>query len=537
MSHTDLRFGDEARAQLLHGADVLARAVKATLGPKGRTVLIKQGFGPARVTNDGVTVARAITLPGVFENMGAEMVREVAAKTGDEVGDGTTTATVLAQAILHEGVKAIAAGLNPMDLKRGIDLATAAAVADIKKRAKPVDTQEEIVQVGTVSANGDRVIGQLVADAIARVGREGAITIEDAQSLDTALDAVEGLQFDQGYISPYFMTDPEKMTCTLEEPYLLLHEKRLAGIQQLVPLLEEVMKAGRSLLIVAEDVEQDVLATLVVNRLRGGLRVAAVKAPGYGDRRRAQLEDIAIVTGGQVISGDLGMNLDSVTLAMLGRARRVVITQKETTIIDGAGAEAAIEARCAQLRDQVATATSTYDKDKLKERLAKLSGGVAVIRVGGATELEVKERHDRVDDAVHATRAAVAEGIVAGGGVALLYATRALSALDTENQDQRVGVDIVRRALERPIRDIAGNAGTDGAVVVGRLLAAGSPNFGYDAQRGQYTDLMAAGIIDPVKVVRLALQDAASVAGLLITTEVLVGEVGDSAHDHPPTDF
>jgi len=524
MTATEVKFGTDARERLLRGVDILSEAVKATLGPKGRNVLIRKGFGGSRICADGVTVAKAIELPDYLENVGAEMVREVASKTSELAGDGTTTATVLAQAIVREGIKAVAAGMNPMDLKRGIDMAVEAAVADIKRRSKNVSTREEIAQVGTISANGERSIGEMLATAMEKVGKEGAITIEEAKSLTTELDVVEGMQFDRGYLSPYFITNAEKMTCDLDEPLVFLYEKKLSSLQPLLPLLEAVVQSGGPLLIVAEDVEGDVLATLVVNRLRGGLKACAVKAPGFGDRRKAIMEDIAVVTGGQMISEELGIKLENVALDMLGKAKRVAVTKDDTTIVGGAGKKADIDARCAQLRTQIEETTSDYDREKLQERLAKLAAGVAVIRVGGATELEVKERKDRVDDAMHATRAAVEEGIVAGGGVALLYATRALDDLNPENADQRAGIDIVRRALKWPTRDIAENAGVDGSVVVSRLLESSDSNLGYDAQNDRYVDMVEAGIVDPTKVMRLALQDAGSVAGLLITTEVLIVE-------------
>jgi chaperonin GroEL len=522
MAATEVRFGTEARDRLLHGVDVLADAVKATLGPKGRNVLIQKSFGAPRICADGVTVAKSIELPEYPENMGAQMVREVASKTSEVAGDGTTTATVLARAMIHEGIRAIAAGLNPMDLKRGIDIAVAAAVEDIKRRSKAVSTREEIAQVGTISANGERAVGDMMADAMEKVGKEGAITLEEAKSLETELEVVEGMQFDRGYLSPYFITNGEKMLCELEDPYIFLHEKKLSGLQPLLPLLEAVVQSGKPLLVVAEDVEGDVLATLVVNRLRGGLKVAAVKAPGFGDRRKAIMEDIAVVTGGQLISEELGIKLENVTVDMLGKAKRVTVAKDETTIVGGAGKKTDIEARCSQIRKQIEETTSDYDREKLQERLAKLAGGVAVIRVGGATEIDVKEHKDRVDDAMHATRAAVEEGIIAGGGVALLYATRALDALQPANGDQKVGIDIVRRALQWPTREIAANGGYDGAVVVGRLLESKDANFGFNAQSGEYADMMKTGIIDPTKVMRSALQNAAAVAGLLITTEVLI---------------
>ncbi|CAO3407767.1 chaperonin GroEL [Azospirillum largimobile] len=524
MAAKDVKFGPTAREKLLRGVDILADAVKVTLGPKGRNVVIEKSFGAPRITKDGVSVAKEIELSDKFENMGAQMVREVASKTNDLAGDGTTTATVLAQAIVREGVTKVAAGLNPMDLKRGIDLAVATVVADIQARAKKVTTNDEIAQVGTISANGEAEIGKMIAQAMEKVGNEGVITVEEAKSLDTELDVVEGMQFDRGYLSPYFVTNADKMVADLENPYILLHEKKLSGLQPLLPVLEAVVQSSRPLLIIAEDIEGEALATLVVNKLRGGLKIAAVKAPGFGDRRKAMLEDMAILTGGQVISEDLGIKLENVTLDMLGTAKKVVISKETTTIVDGAGDKADIEARCGQIRAQVEETTSDYDREKLQERLAKLAGGVAVIRVGGATEVEVKERKDRVDDAMHATRAAVEEGVVAGGGTALLYASKALDKLTPANDEQRVGIDIIRRALQAPVRQIAYNAGTDGSIVVGKLLDQTDTNFGFDAQKGEFTDLVAAGIIDPVKVVRTALQDAASIAGLLITTEAMIAE-------------
>ncbi|CAO3418388.1 chaperonin GroEL [Azospirillum endophyticum] len=524
MAAKDVKFGPTAREKLLRGVDILADAVKVTLGPKGRNVVIEKSFGAPRITKDGVSVAKEIELSDKFENMGAQMVREVASKTNDLAGDGTTTATVLAQAIVREGVTKVAAGLNPMDLKRGIDIAVAAVVADIQARAKKVTTNDEIAQVGTISANGEAEIGKMIAQAMERVGNEGVITVEEAKSLDTELDVVEGMQFDRGYLSPYFITNADKMIADLENPYILLHEKKLSGLQPLLPVLESVVQSSRPLLIIAEDIEGEALATLVVNKLRGGLKIAAVKAPGFGDRRKAMLEDMAILTGGQVISEDLGIKLENVTLDMLGTAKKVVISKETTTIVDGAGEKADIEARCGQIRAQAEETTSDYDREKLQERLAKLAGGVAVIRVGGATEVEVKERKDRVDDAMHATRAAVEEGVVAGGGSALLYAGKALDKLVPANDEQRVGIDIIRRALQAPVRQIAYNAGTDGSIVVGKLLDQSDANYGYDAQKGEFTDLVAAGIIDPVKVVRTALQDAASIAGLLITTEAMIAE-------------
>ncbi len=524
MAAKDVRFSQDARERMLRGVDILADAVKVTLGPKGRNVVLDKSFGAPRITKDGVTVAKEIELEDKFENMGAQMVREVASKTNDIAGDGTTTATVLAQAIVREGVKAVAAGLNPMDLKRGIDAAVEAIVEDIKKRSKKVSTNDEIAQVGTVSANGDHEVGRMLAEAMQKVGNEGVITVEEAKSLETELDVVEGMQFDRGYISPYFVTNADKMLCELDDPYILIHEKKLSTLQPLLPLLEAVVQSGKPLLIIAEEVEGEALATLVVNKLRGGLKVAAVKAPGFGDRRKAMLEDIAILSGGQMISEDLGIKLENVTLNMLGRAKRVRIEKENTTIIDGAGKKQDIQGRVAQIRAQIEETTSDYDREKLQERLAKLAGGVAVIRVGGATEVEVKERKDRVEDAMHATRAAVEEGVVAGGGAALLYATKSLAKLKPENDDQRVGIDIVRRALQTPVRQIAENSGVDGSIVVGKLLESTDTNRGFDAQSGQYVDMLKTGIIDPTKVVRLALQDASSVAGLLVTTEAMVAE-------------
>ncbi len=524
MPAKDVRFSGDARDRMLRGVDILANAVKVTLGPKGRNVVIDKAFGAPRITKDGVTVAKEIELADKFENMGAQMVREVASKTNDMAGDGTTTATVLAQAIVREGVKAVAAGMNPMDLKRGIDTAVAAVVADVQKRSKKVSTSEEIAQVGTISANGEKEIGDMIAKAMQKVGNEGVITVEEAKGLETELDVVEGMQFDRGYLSPYFITNAEKMTTELENPYILLHEKKLSSLQPMLPILEAVVQSGRPLLIIAEDVEGEALATLVVNKLRGGLKVAAVKAPGFGDRRKAMLEDIAILTGGQVISEDLGIKLESVSVDMLGKAKKVVITKEETTVVDGAGKKKEIEGRCTQIRAQIEETTSEYDKEKLAERLAKLAGGVAVIKVGGATEVEVKERKDRVDDAMHATRAAVEEGIVIGGGAALLYGTKVLEKLSSDNADQKAGIDIVRRALQQPVRQIAENAGVDGSVVVGKLLEGKGGNLGFDAQNAEYVDMFKAGIIDPTKVVRCALQDAASVAALLITTEAMVAE-------------
>jgi chaperonin GroEL len=524
MAAKEVKFGSDARAKMLRGVDILADAVKVTLGPKGRNVVIEKSFGAPRITKDGVSVAKEIELADKFENMGAQMVKEVAQKTADLAGDGTTTATVLAQAIVREGAKAIAAGMNPMDVKRGVDLAVATVVDDIKSRSRKVTTNDEIAQVGTISANGEASIGKMIAEAMARVGNEGVITVEEAKSLETELDVVEGMQFDRGYLSPYFVTNADKMVAELENPYILLFEKKLSGLQAMLPVLESVVQSSRPLLIVAEDVEGEALATLVVNKLRGGLKIAAVKAPGFGDRRKAMLEDMAILTGGQVISEDLGIKLENVTLDMLGRAKKVSITKDNTTIVDGDGQKSDIEGRIAQIKAQIEETTSDYDREKLQERLAKLAGGVAVIRVGGATEVEVKERKDRVDDAMHATRAAVEEGIVAGGGVALLYATKALDKVVPVNADQKFGLDIVRKALQSPVRQIAQNAGFDGSVIVGKLLEQNDSNYGFDAQSGAYGDMFKAGIIDPTKVVRAALQDAASIAGLLITTEAMIAE-------------
>jgi chaperonin GroEL len=524
MAAKEVKFHADARERMLRGVDILANAVKVTLGPKGRNVVLDKSFGAPRITKDGVTVAKEIELADKFENMGAQMVKEVASKTSDQAGDGTTTATVLAQAIVREGAKAVAAGLNPMDLKRGIDLAVETIVADIKARSKKISTNEEIAQVGTISANGERTIGEMIAQAMQRVGNEGVITVEEAKSLETELDVVEGMQFDRGYLSPYFVTNAEKMIAELENPYILIHEKKLSGLQAMLPVLESVVQSSRPLLIVAEDVEGEALATLVVNKLRGGLKVAAVKAPGFGDRRKAMLEDIAILTGGQVISEDLGIKLENVTLDMLGQSKKISVEKENTTIIDGAGKKADIEGRCTQIRQQIEETTSDYDREKLQERLAKLAGGVAVIRVGGATEVEVKERKDLVDDAMHATKAAVEEGVVPGGGSALLFAARSLDKLTPANPDQKVGIDIVRKAIQMPARLIAENSGTDGSIIVGKLMDSKDANYGYDAQKGEFTDMIQAGIIDPTKVVRHALQDAASVAGLLVTTEAMVAE-------------
>jgi chaperonin GroEL len=525
MTAKDVKFSVDARERMLRGVEILADAVKVTLGPKGRNVVLDKSFGAPRITKDGVTVAKEIELNDKFENMGAQMVREVAQKTNDQAGDGTTTATVLAHGIVKEGAKGVAAGMNPMDLKRGIDLAVEAVIDDLESHAKKVTANEEIAQVATISANGDAEIGRYLAEAMQKVGNEGVITVEEAKSLETELEVVEGMQFDRGYISPYFVTNTEKMRVELEDPYVLIHEKKLSGLQTMLPLLEAVVQSGKPLLIVAEDVEGEALATLVVNKLRGGLKVAAVKAPGFGDRRKAMLEDIAILTGGTAVSEDLGIKLENVTLSMLGRAKKVVIEKENTTIIEGTGKKKDIDARIAQIKAQIEETTSDYDREKLQERLAKLAGGVAVIRVGGATEVEVKERKDRVDDALHATRAAVEEGILPGGGVALLRALKALDSVRTQNQDQKAGVDIVRRAIQVPARQIVENAGEDSSVVVGKLLENSKYNWGFNAATGEYQDLVGAGVIDPAKVVRTALQDAASVAGLLITTEAMVAEL------------
>jgi chaperonin GroEL len=524
MAAKDVKFGGDAREKLLRGVDILADAVRVTLGPKGRNVVIDKSFGAPRTTKDGVTVAKEIELADKFENMGAQMVREIASKTHDIAGDGTTTATILAQAIVREGAKSVAAGMNPMDLRRGISKAVDVVVADVKKRSKKVKSNDEISQVATISANGDKDVGKIIAEAMAKVGNEGVITVEEAKSLETELEVVEGMQFDRGYISPYFITNAEKMVCELEEPYILIHEKKLSSLQPLLPLLEAVIQTGKPLLIIAEEVEGEALATLVVNKLRGGLKVAAVKAPGFGDRRKAMLEDIAIVTGGQVISEDLGIKLENVKIAMLGTAKKVRIDKDDTTIIDGAGKKHDIQARIGQIKQQVEETTSDYDREKLQERLAKLAGGVAVIRVGGATEVEVKEKKDRVDDALNATKAASEEGIVPGGGVALLYATKALNGLAGVNDDENAGIAIVKKAIQSPVRQIVENAGVESSIVVGKLLEQKSATYGFDAQREEYVDLVEAGIIDPAKVVRVALQDAASVAGLLITTEAMVAE-------------
>ena len=525
MAAKDVKFSGDARERMLRGVDILANAVKVTLGPKGRNVVIDKSFGAPRITKDGVTVAKEIELEDKFENMGAQMVREVASKTNDTAGDGTTTATVLAQAIVREGAKSVAAGMNPMDLKRGIDIAVTAVVKDIEKRSKPVASSSEVAQVGTISSNGDTSIGKMIAQAMQKVGNEGVITVEEAKSLDTEVDIVEGMKFDRGYLSPYFITNAEKMIAELEDVYVLLHEKKLSGLQAMLPVLEAVVQSGRPLLIIAEDVEGEALATLVVNRLRGGLKVAAVKAPGFGDRRKAMLEDIAILTGGQLISEELGIKLESVTVNMLGRAKKVVIDKENTTIVNGAGKKKDIEARVGQIKAQIEETTSDYDSEKLQERLAKLAGGVAVIKVGGATEIEVKEKKDRVEDALNATRAAVQEGIVPGGGTALLRAKKAVGRLTNDNSDVQAGINIVLKALEAPIRQIAENAGVEGSIVVGKILDNKDETYGFDAQNEEYVDMVAKGIIDPTKVVRTALQDAASVAGLLVTTEAMVAEL------------
>jgi chaperonin GroEL len=534
MAAKDVRFGGEARDRMLRGVDILANAVKVTLGPKGRNVVLDKSFGAPRITKDGVTVAKEIELEDKFENMGAQMVREVAQKTNDMAGDGTTTATVLAQAIVKEGAKSVAAGMNPMDLKRGIDIAVAAVVKDIEKRAKKVGSSAEVAQVGTISSNGDAKIGKMIAEAMQKVGNEGVITVEEAKALDTEVEIVEGMQFDRGYLSPYFITNAEKMVAELEDVFILLHEKKLSGLQAMLPVLEAVVQAGKPLLIVAEDIEGEALATLVVNKLRGGLKVAAVKAPGFGDRRKAMLEDIAILTSGQLISEDLGIKLENVTTAMLGRAKKVIIEKEKCTIVDGAGKKKDIEARVGQIKAQIEETTSDYDKEKLQERLAKLAGGVAVIRVGGATEVEVKEKKDRVEDALNATRAAVQEGIVPGGGVALLRAKKAVGKITNENPDVQAGINIVLKALEAPVRQIAENSGVEGSIVVGKIMENKSETFGFDAQTEEYVDMIDKGIVDPAKVVRAALQDASSVAGLLVTTEAMVAEAPKKSAPMPP---
>jgi len=534
MAAKDVKFSGEARDKMLQGVDTLANAVKVTLGPKGRNVVLDKSFGAPRITKDGVTVAKEIELEDKFENMGAQMVREVAQKTNDQAGDGTTTATVLAQSIVREGAKSVAAGMNPMDLKRGIDIAVTAVVKDIERRAKKVGSSAEVAQVGTLAANGDSKVGKMIAEAMQKVGNEGVITVEEAKALDTEVEIVEGMQFDRGYLSPYFITNAEKMVAELEDAFVLLHEKKLSGLQSMLPVLESIVQAGKPLLIVAEDVEGEALATLVVNKLRGGLKVAAVKAPGFGDRRKAMLEDIAILTGGQLISEDLGIKLENVTTAMLGRAKRVIIEKEKTTIVDGAGKNKDIEARVGQIKAQIEETTSDYDREKLQERLAKLAGGVAVIRVGGATEVEVKEKKDRVEDALNATRAAVEEGIVPGGGVALLRAKKAVGRISNDNADVQAGINIVLKALEAPARQIAENSGMEGSIVVGKILENKSETFGFDAQTENYVDLVDKGIIDPAKVVRAALQDAASVAGLLVTTEAMVAELPKKSSPMPP---
>ncbi len=533
MAAKDIKFSTDARTRMLRGVEILADAVKVTLGPKGRNVVIDKSFGAPRITKDGVSVAKEIELSDKFENMGAQMVREVASRTNDEAGDGTTTATVLAASIIREGVKSVAAGMNPMDLKRGIDIAVEAVIEDLKKRSKKVKSSEEIAQVGTISANGEAAIGKMIAEAMDRVGKEGVITVEEAKGLETELDVVEGMQFDRGYLSPYFITNADKMIAELDDPLILIHEKKLSGLQAMLPLLEAVVQTGRPLVIIAEDIEGEALATLVVNKLRGGLKVAAVKAPGFGDRRKAMLEDIATLTGGQVISEDLGIKLETVTIDMLGKAKKVSMTKENTTIVDGVGKKSDIQARIAQIKAQIEETTSDYDREKLQERLAKLAGGVAVIKVGGGSEIEVKERKDRVDDALHATRAAVEEGIVPGGGTALLYAIRALAKLEVADADQRVGVEIIRKALQAPVRQIAENAGADGAVIAGKLMESKDANYGYNAQTGVFEDLVKAGIIDPTKVVRTALQDAASVGGLLITTEAMIADKPEKKDSMP----
>ncbi len=533
MAAKEVKFSADAREKLLRGVDILANAVKVTLGPKGRNVVIEKSFGAPRITKDGVSVAKEIELEDRFENLGAQLLREVASKTNDKAGDGTTTATVLAQSIVKEGAKAVAAGMNPMDLKRGIDMAVAEAVKDLEKRSKKIKTSEEVAQVGTISANGEKEIGQMIASAMQKVGNEGVITVEEAKTAETELEVVEGMQFDRGYLSPYFITNAEKMVTELDDPYILLHEKKLSNLQAILPVLEAVVQSGKPLLIISEDVEGEALATLVVNKLRGGLKVAAVKAPGFGDRRKAMLEDIAILTAGQVISEDLGIKLENVTLAMLGRAKKVTISKENTTIVDGNGKKKEIEARVGQIKAQIEETSSDYDREKLQERLAKLAGGVAVIRVGGATEVEVKERKDRVDDALNATRAAVEEGIVPGGGSALLRAKKAVEKLKSDNSDIEAGIKIVLRALEAPIRQIAENSGVEGSIVVSKVLESKSDTFGFDAQSEEYVDLVAAGIIDPTKVVRTALQDAASVASLIVTTEALIADLPKPASGAP----
>ncbi|MCL2567771.1 MAG: chaperonin GroEL [Alphaproteobacteria bacterium] len=529
----EVKFGIEARNKMIAGLDVLADAVKVTLGPKGRNVILEKSYGAPKITKDGVSVAKEIDLTDKFENMGAQMVKEVASRSNDEAGDGTTTATVLAQSIVKEGIKAVAAGMNPMDLKRGIDLAVETVVADLKKASKKVSTNEEIAQIATISANGETEVGKMIAEAMAKVGNEGVITVEEAKGLTSELEVVEGMQFDRGYTSPYFVTNPEKMLVELDNPLILIHESKLSNLQPMLPILESVVQQSRPLLIIAEEIEGEALATLVVNKLRAGLKIAAVKAPGFGDRRKAMLEDIAILTGGQVISEDLGLKLETTSIDMLGNAKKIIISKDETTIVEGVGDKKHIEDRCNQIKAQMESTTSDYDKEKMQERLAKLSGGVAVIKVGGSTEIEVKERHDRVDDALHATRAAVAEGIIAGGGVALLYAKKSLDSLKVANDDQRVGIDIIKKALETPLRQIASNAGADASIVVGKLLEQKDTNFGYNAQNGEFGDMTAFGIIDPVKVTRVALQGASSIASLMITTEAMVAEIKEDKPEMP----
>lgn len=533
MAAKDIKFGGEARSKMLKGVETLAKTVKVTLGPKGRNVMLEKSYGAPKLTKDGVSVAKEIVLADKFENMGAQLIKEVAQKTAEKAGDGTTTATVLAESIIREGCKAVAAGMNPQDVKRGIDLAVETVVKDVQARSKAVQSSAEIAQVGTISANGDTTIGEYISKAMEKVGNEGVITVEDAKGLETELDVVEGMQFDRGYLSPYFVTDAEKMSCAFDNPFVMLYDKKISNLQPMISILEAVVQSGRPLVIIAEDIEGEALATLVVNRIRGGLKVCAVKAPGFGDRRKAMLQDIAILTGGQVISDELGMKIENVTLDMLGTAKRVEITKDDTTIIDGAGDKEAIAGRAAQIKQEISQTTSDYDREKLQERLGKLSGGVAVIKVGGASEVEVKERKDRIDDALHATRAAVREGIVAGGGAALLYATKALESLKTNNQDQNVGIDIIRKTLQAPLRQIAENAGVDGAVIAGKMLESADYNYGYNAQSGEFTDMIKAGIVDPTEVVRTALQDAASVGGLLITTEAMVSEIPEKeCHCH-----
>ena len=537
MAAKDIKFGTDARSKMLKGVETLAKTLKVTLGPKGRNVMLDKSYGAPKLTKDGVSVAKEVVLADKFENMGAQLIKEVAQKTADKAGDGTTTATVLAESIIREGCKAVAAGMNPLDVKRGIDMAVSAVVEDVKSRSKAVQSSAEIAQVGTISANGDTTIGEYLSKAMEKVGNDGVITVEDAKGLETELDVVEGMQFDRGYLSPYFVTNAEKMNCEFDNPFILLYDKKISNLQPMISVLEAVVQSGRALIIIAEDIEGEALATLVVNRIRGGLKVCAVKAPGFGDRRKAMLQDIATLTGGQVISDELGMKIENVTLDMLGTAKRVEITKDDTTIIDGAGDKEAIAGRAAQIRQEISQTTSDYDREKLQERLGKLSGGVAVIKVGGASEVEVKERKDRIDDALHATRAAVREGIVAGGGAALLYATKALDKVKGENQDQNVGIDIIRKALQAPLRQIAENAGVDGAIIAGKLLESKDFNYGYNAQTNEFVDMLKTGIVDPTEVVRTALQDAASVGGLLITTEAMVTEIPEKeCHCHDGQD-